>query len=492
MQRELMRTVPEMRIKPCNAKAVRRDGSFVLYWMIAFRRVHWNFSLQRAVQWALKLGKPLVILEPLSRNYPWASLRFHRFVVQGMLVNARHCSKAPVTYLPFIEETPGQGKELFEQLISQACLVVSDDFPAFSLPRLVQAAAEKCPVLMEGADSNGLLPMDAATRVYPTAFLFRRFLQRELVKHLGECPAEKPLQQDLAQLPSGSLNLPASLKNQTPLEYLNSALGGRLLKGLPDPATPSGVRGGARAAQGRLRSFLKEKLDRYATARNQPQEDVTSGLSPYLHFGHISSHQVFAELMRREGWSPADLRGEGKGKRKGWWGVSEGAEAFLDQLVTWREVGFNMCRFNPAYASYDSLPDWARRTLEAHSRDERPFLYSFEQLQAGATHDELWNAAQKQLLSRGTIHNYLRMLWGKKILEWTPSPRTALEVMIELNNRFALDGRDPNSYTGIFWCLGRYDRPWGPERPVFGTVRYMSSRNTARKFRVSEYLTKYP
>lgn len=171
--------------------------------------------------------------------------------------------------------------------------------------------------------------------------------------------------------------------------------------------------------------------------------------------------------------------------------MSEPAESFLDELVTWREVGLNMCTHRLDYDQPDSLPDWARATLDRHAIDRREHEYDFAAFRDGASHDRLWNAAQGQLVAEGRIHNYLRMLWGKKILEWSPSWREALDVMIRLNNQYALDGNDPNSYSGIFWVLGRYDRPWGPERPVFGTVRYMSSDNTARKVRVRNYIERY-
>jgi deoxyribodipyrimidine photo-lyase len=195
--------------------------------------------------------------------------------------------------------------------------------------------------------------------------------------------------------------------------------------------------------------------------------------------------------MHRERWSPEDIEPPANGRRAGWWGVRSSAEAFLDQLVTWRELGFNVCAKNPSHDRWESLPKWAQQTLGEHAGDRREHIYSFEQFDRAETHDPLWNAAQRQLKHEGTIHNYLRMLWGKKILEWTQEPREALAVMIELNNRYALDGRDPNSYSGIFWVLGRHDRAWGPERPIFGKVRYMSSDNTARKFRVAGYLEKY-
>ncbi|MFC1534994.1 deoxyribodipyrimidine photolyase, partial [Thermodesulfobacteriota bacterium] len=233
------------------------------------------------------------------------------------------------------------------------------------------------------------------------------------------------------------------------------------------------------------------RLPFYLENRNQPAKEATSGLSPYLHFGHISVHEIFHELIGYEDWFFDRLSLKVDGRRSGWWGIGETAEAFLDQLVTWRELGFNMCWQRQKYDRYGSLPPWARATLAKHEGDKRPYLYTMAQFEKAQTHDPLWNATQRQLLQEGRIHNYLRMLWGKKILHWSSNPRQALDIMISLNNRYALDGRDPNSYSGIFWVLGRYDRAWGPERPVFGKVRYMSSANTKRKLRLKEYLKKW-
>jgi len=195
--------------------------------------------------------------------------------------------------------------------------------------------------------------------------------------------------------------------------------------------------------------------------------------------------------MRREQWSPANLSQKASGSSSGWWGVSETAESFLDELITWREVGYNMCALRDDYDRYESLPEWAKDTLAEHADDPREHVYGLEEFENADTHDDLWNAAQRQLTREGRIHNYLRMLWGKKILEWSASPQEALDTMIELNNKYGVDGRNPNSYSGIFWVLGRYDRPWGPERPIFGKVRYMSSANTARKVRVKNYIRKH-
>jgi deoxyribodipyrimidine photo-lyase len=240
-----------------------------------------------------------------------------------------------------------------------------------------------------------------------------------------------------------------------------------------------------------LRTFLRSRYALYAEERNRVESERTSRLSPYLHFGHVSPQEVFAAIARKEEWSWSRLSPTRDGSRQGWWGMSESGEAFLDQLITWRELGLNGARWIPAYDRYESLPPWARETLDAHRSDPRPHLYSPAEFEAAATHDELWNAAQLQLRTEGRIHNYLRMLWGKKILEWSSSPEQALHTMLELNNGYALDGRDPNSVTGIFWTLGRYDRPWAPEREIFGRVRYMSSRNTGRKMPVKKYLERY-
>ena len=484
-------SVPDIRIQVLNASPVNGQGEFILYWMIAYRRVHWNFALQRAAQWARELGKPLVILEALRSGYPWASDRLHRFVLDGMADNARRLESRPVSYYPYVEPVLDAGKGLLVALAARACVVISDDFPAFMLPRMVGAAARQLRVRLEQVDSNGLLPMRAADRVFTTAYSFRRFLQQSLRWHLLEFPEADPLAgvglPRLHGLPEETTERWPKAKDDLLFDSQRS------LATLPidHSVAATATRGGSVAAEAVLQRFLDDRLTRYAEARNQPEEEVTSELSPYLHFGHISAHQVFVELVSREGWSIGDLATVAKGSRSGWWGVSPSAEAFLDQLVTWRELGFNMCWQREDYDRFESLPQWAIKTLSEHARDPRPYLYTLEELESGRIHDPLWNAAQMQLVREGRIHNYLRMLWGKKILQWTESPPEALAVMIELNNKYALDGRDPNSYSGISWVLGRYDRPWGPERPVFGKVRYMSSESAARKLRVRDYVSKY-
>ncbi|WP_146561055.1 deoxyribodipyrimidine photolyase [Posidoniimonas corsicana] len=483
--------VPQTRIRELTERPANKAGDFVLYWMTAFRRAHYNFSLQRAIEWAAELDKPLVILEALRCDYQWASDRLHRFVIEGMRDNAADFSGQRLLYYPYLEEEQEGGKGLIRALTDRACVLVSDDFPCFFLPRMFKAVDKRIDVKFELVDSNGLYPMRGADKVFSRAFDLRRHLQKELLPHLAECPKRSPLQG--YSLPELS-NLPQEITKKWSPADLDSALdGGEFLEQLPidHDVRPGPIVGGSVAGRKRLTDFIDNKLDEYGELRNQPQEDAVSGLSPYLHFGHTSVHEVFETLSERVGWNPSKVSGKANGARNGWWGLDESVEGFLDELVTWRELGLNMCSHRDDYDQYDSLPDWAQETLAEHADDKREHTYTLEQFEQAKTHDELWNAAQRQLVRDGAIHNYLRMLWGKKILHWSASPREALDIMIELNNKYAIDGRNPNSYSGIFWVLGRYDRPWGPEREIFGKIRYMTCDNTRRKVKVDGYLKKY-
>jgi len=477
-------TVPFLRLSDRNTHPVRPDRDYVLYWMIAARRTRWNFGLEHAIDAAIGMGKPLVVLEALRSDYPHASDRFHRFVLDGMADNASRFSAAGVAYLPYVEPRPGAGKGLLDALARGASLVVTDTFPCSFLPRMVDAAARRLDVRLVAVDGNGLLPLRDAEQVFPSAYAFRRHLQRRLPAHLGEFPEADPLAvRDLRR----SASIPAAVVARWP-----SAGDAPASLPIDHAVRPvASVPGGGGAAAAALTRFVERKLARYGEDRNEPEKDGTSGLSPYLHFGHLSIHEVLMAVASREGWSPGDVQATATGKRSGWWGMSGSAEGFLDEAVTWRELGFNFCSHRDDFDRFESLPEWARATLARHAADPRAAVYDLSAFATARTQDSLWNAAQTQLVREGRIHNYLRMLWGKKILEWTRSPEDALDVMIELNNRFALDGRDPNSYSGIFWVLGRYDRPWGPERPIFGTVRYMSSENTARKMSVKGYLRRF-
>ncbi|HEY7497963.1 MAG TPA: hypothetical protein VH740_05610 [Vicinamibacterales bacterium] len=479
------------RIRTLNDRPAHHSGQYVVYWMTSARRLGWNFGLQRAVDLALEHRRPLVILEALRCDYPGANDRLHRFVIDGMASNAREASRTRARYYPYIEPAIGHGSKLLATLAVDACVVVTDWYPAFFLPRMATAAARQVDVRLEAVDSNGLIPLAAHGREFTAARFYRAFVQRTLRDYVLDVPEIAPLRR-LAKGPR-LRSLPSSVKTNWPAasdRLLRNPT--RALADLPidHSIAPVAARGGTRAARRALYDFIGAKLSRYAMDRNHPDADGTSRLSPYLHFGHLSAHEVFAAVMTRERWTTRRLGKRGGGVREGWWGVSPSADAFLDQLVVWRELAFNACEYNPDHANYDSLPQWARATLAEHRADPRPYLYDLDALESARTHDVVWNAAQRQLVAEGWFHGYLRMLWGKRILEWSPDAETALERMRSLMDRYALDGRDPNSYAGYMWVLGRYDRPW-PERPIFGTVRAMTSESALRKLRIKAFLAKW-
>lgn len=464
--------------------------------MIAFRRTEWNFALDRAIDHARDLGKPLVVLEPLRCGYRWASDRLHRFVIEGMAENRRRFAESPITHHPWLEREEGEGTGLLRALARRAAVVVTDDAPVFFLPRMVEAATasvgDDLGVRFEAIDANGMMPVRRPEKTFARAHDFRRFLQKTLPEHLDERPEPDPLSGlDLPTLDG----LPDEVLERWPtVPDLEKAADPESLAELPidhDVPPVESVEGGSAAARRVWEEFLGHRLDRYAEDRNAVEARVESGLSPYLHFGHVSTHEIFHGLAEREDWDPTRLSEDTRGSREGWWGMSASAEGFLDQILTWRELGYANAAREGAWDRWEDLPGWARKTLREHEDDPREHVYSLEEFETASTHDEIWNAAQRELRRDGKIHNYLRMLWGKKILEWTPTPRDALRVMLHLNDRWALDGRDPNSISGITWCLGRYDRAWGPERPIFGKIRFMSSANTRRKMDVSAYLDEF-
>ena len=289
---------------------------------------------------------------------------------------------------------------------------------------MIAAAAGRLAVCLEAVDSNGVIPLADHGRAFTAARFYRAFMQRVLREHVVQVPEEAPLTR-LKKGPQLS-SLPRSVTRRWPAASARLLTAGvKALSALPIDHTipPVAARGGHDAAARTLRRFVTAKLSGYDAHRNHPDDEATSRLSPYLHFGHVSAHEVFSAVMTHERWTTRRLGTKGAGRREGWWGVSAAAEAFLDQLVVWRELAFNGCEYVTDYASYDSLPEWARSTLAAHRDDPRPHTYTLERLEAARTDDPLWNAVQRQLVAEGWFHGYLRMLWGKKILEWSAASR---------------------------------------------------------------------
>jgi deoxyribodipyrimidine photo-lyase len=372
-----------------------------------------------------------------------------------------------------------------KKLAARAAVVVTDDFPCFLVPGQSDALARSVNVPVFAVDANGLVPLSLLGPPVVAAAHLRPRLHKAFAEAWGQRTKVRTRVHDS---PAKRLTPPFEpWKTSSDLDVL--------LRSLPfadDVAPVAGTPGGSVAARERLRTFVSERLPGYAERRSQPsapQAGHASGLSPYLHFGHVSIEEVVEAVLGRE-FDPEELRVESRGKREGFFGDDADVNGFLDEALTWRDVGFqwHWSRRKDTARLEHALPPWALATLRAHAGDRRAFAYSREEWEAGATHDPLWNAAQRELVATGTIHNYLRMLWGKKVIEWSRTPEEAYDTLVHLNNKYALDGRDPNSWTGILWCFGLFDRPWAPERKVLGVLRYMSSENTARKFRLAGYL----
>ena len=476
--------VPTERLATANSAPIRGDGDFVLYWMIAHRRPHWNHALERAVERARELKRPLVICEYVRSGHQWSCDRLHRLMIEGMAVNRAAFARTRAHYLPIVEESRGAGAAVLRALVARACCVVTDEFPTYVHPRMVANLAAEAPCLVETVDANGLLPLRATAAAHLRAVDFRRTLQKTLAPHLARFPLPNPLAGvALPRLAADALPAGADLDallaggiSQLPIDHRVSAVA---------------LRGGFVAAGAQLAGFLDERLGRYGEGRNQLIGGAASGLSPWLHLGHLSAHELVQAVWQRYDWTPDRLAAKATAAKEGWWGLPPAAEAFLDQITTWRELGHHFAFHRADHAEFTSLPAWALKTFDEHRADRRTHLYTLDQLEAAQTHDELWNAAQRQLRGEGLIHNYLRMLWGKKVIEWSASPEAAWAALDHLNNRWAIDGCNPNSWSGIAWCFGRFDRPWFPIRPVFGSIRWMSSDNTRRKMDVKGYLARW-
>ncbi len=461
-----------------------------MYWMQINRRLHYNYALEYAVSWANKLGKPLLIYEGLNIAYPWACDRFHKFMMEGMKENLDFAKSNDINFFSFLESEKGQGRGLLYKLMEEACMVISDENPVFITRKHNESVSKKIDIPYITIDSNGLIPLGITEKDPYSAYLFRKIMQKHFIEAYTNPPKENPLE-DLENRDEVSLDLdflsryPSADKLLENIEKTISEFD------IDHSVTAIEAKGTRQASLDKLDDFIENSLFDYNEKRNHPDEQKTSGLSGWLHFGKISEYEIVKAVLARqpEDWDLSSITPNG-GKNTGFFNGDESIQSFLDEVITWREVGFHYAHHRPDYDKFESLPDWVMETMGDHKSDEREHIYTFEEFEQSRTHDEIWNAAQTQLREEGIIHNYLRMLWGKKVIEWTPDYETALDYLIELNNKYAIDGRDPNSYSGIFWCLGRFDRAW-QEREVFGKLRYMTSESTRRKVKLNQYLDKY-
>ncbi len=439
--------------------AVRRGGvpdpagRCVVYWMQRAQRGVDNPALDAAIEAANLLGLPVVVFVGLVANYPNANRRHYRFFAEGLGDIARDVRARRAGFVVRLDPDHDLPAFCHE---TGAALVIGDENPLREPDGWRRTCAERLRVPFWTVDADVIVPTVLLEKEQYAARTIRPRIGRLLPRFLID--RREPRAAVVWNPPRAPRSEPAE-----------ASLADRLA--LDTSAQPvAGTRGGTRVAEAVLARFLRERLDGYATRRNQPDAEGTSQLSPYLHFGHIGPLSVARAV--RDAAAPREDR-----------------DAFLEEFIVRRELAVNFVRFNPRYDRLDGCEPWALRTLADHAGDPRDPLYSLARLEAAETHDPLWNAAQIQMVETGWMHGYVRMYWAKKILEWSPTPAEAFARAVELNDRYELDGRDPNGYTGIAWAIGgKHDRAWGPERPIYGTVRYMSYASTSRKFDCKGYI----
>lgn len=446
------------RVTKLNDASDNTKGRYVLYWMQMFKRASHNYALNFAIQMANDQRLPLVVYEGLTFSYPWANDRFHTFILEGVAEKRAEFAERGIRYVFYLQRNERDPQKTVARLAREAALLVTDDFPCFIIPRHNERISQlKLPVF--AVDANGMIPLSALPKEEYAAYTIRPKINRLL-----------PDQPRVIKTPAVTIRKP-KLDVDCPETIVSADSIAELVSqcDIDHSVKPSDrYCGGTKAARHRLKHFVRHILPHYEKTQREPSVDGVSRLSPYLHFGFISIQEVVNAVEKANAPKVAKA-------------------AFLEQVIVRRELSFNFTRHNPHYDSLQSLPDWAQKTMRDHADDPHPELLDAEKIEAAETYDELWNAAQRELLVTGHLHNYVRMLWGKRVIEWQRSYEMAFELLVHLNNKYALDGRDPNSYAGILWCFGKHDRPWF-EREIFGTLRYMTSRSMAKKFDARGYI----
>jgi len=428
------------------------EGRCVVFWMQRSQRGVDNPALDVAVEAANALAKPVVVFFAPVPFYPNANLRHYEFLAEGIPDIAATLEQRGVGFV--LRRYPEHSLLKFCDEVRPA-LVVGDENPMRQPSHWREVAASKLRVPFWTVDSDVIVPSRLIEKEQYAAHIIRKKLHAQVDRYLVRPKNPRP---------NIAWKKPRGLQSLLP--DFDILQGWELDRSVSPVRT---FRGGTAEGMRLLRQFVKKKLSRYAAQRNHPEIDGTSQLSPYLHFGHISPLTVV--LAVREADAPASAK-----------------EAFLNQLLVWRELSINFVTYNPNYDNFESGENWAHRTLAKHASDPRPVVYSERQMENAETHDPLWNAAQRQMVNIGWMHNYVRMYWAKKILEWSKTPAEAYRIAVALNDKYELDGRDPNGYAGIAWSVvGKFDRPWF-ERPIFGQVRYMSGASTGRKFDSQRYV----
>ncbi len=446
---ENIKMIQKERIKALNQRETKK-GDYVLYWMQASQRVEYNHALEYAILKANELYQPIIVFFGLTDHFPEANERHYAFMLEG-LKEVKGLLQERGIQMVILHQSPEKG---VVHMAKKASLVVVDRGYLKIQKEWREDAANQMDCPLTQVESEVIVPVEEASpkEEYAAATL-RPKIHKKLKQFLF------PLEHNDPVIKSFSLNI-----RSFDIDDLKKAISklqiDRSVKKV------GSYQGGTQEAIKHLEVFLEGKLDRFPELRNDPTLDYLSQMSPYLHFGHISP--LFIALKALETKSP-------------------GIEAFLEELIIRRELSMNFVFYNEKYDSYEAIPDWAKKSLKSHQKDKRQYLYNLQELEQGKTHDPYWNTAQKEMVLTGKMHGYMRMYWGKKIIEWSKTPADAFRNALYLNNKYELDGRDPNGFAGVAWCFGKHDRPWG-ERPIFGKIRYMNDKGLKRKFDADQYV----
>jgi len=429
-----------------------KNGKYILYWMQASQREEYNHALEYAIARANEMGRPIVVVFVLIPNYPSANRRHYAFMLEGLKETLAALANRGIKLVT----RSGNPLDVLTELCGNACLLVTDCGYTRIQRRWRAEVADKIECSIIQVESDIIVPVEqASSKEEYSAATIRPKINR-LLSHYMIPLRRTPLRRDSLGLNLHSLKIDNVGSILDKLEIDNSV------------APSTFYKGGSGEAKRRLDIFLNRKIKAYDRLKNDPSADGLSGLSPYLHFGQISPLYIAIEPLKR---------------------TKKYSAVFLEELIIRRELAINFVYYNFDYDNYAGLPDWCRHSLERHSDEKRPYLYTRSELERSKTHDPYWNAAQTEMLITGKMHGYMRMYWGKKILEWSRSPREAYDVAVYLNDKYELDGRDPNGYAGVAWCFGKHDRPWA-RRPIFGNIRFMNDAGLRRKFDIAEYVKK--
>jgi deoxyribodipyrimidine photo-lyase len=432
------------------------NGNYVLYWMQQSQRAEFNHALEYALEQGNRIGQSVLVAFGLMNDYPQANLRHYTFMLEGLKETQASLAARGIKMVVQI----GEPADVALALGRRASLIVCDCGYLRHQKEWRAQVARKAACRAVQVETDVVVPVEV---VSGKAEYAARTIRPKILKHLDSYLIEfktTPVKHTSLDLRIYGLDL-KNLSNIVDKLKIDRSLG---------PATRF-FTGGTSRAKKRFKDFIRRHLTGYVENSNQPQTDDISHMSMYLHFGQISPLYLALRIQR------ADPK------------LAEARDAFLEQLIIRRELAANFVNYTPNYDAYDCIPGWARQTLSNHQKDKRGIEYSRRQLEAADTHDAYWNAAMREMKYTGFMHNYMRMYWGKKILQWSSTPPEAFQTTLAINDKYFIDGRDPNSYAGVAWIYGVHDRAW-PERPIFGKIRYMAASGLERKCDMGAYLKK--